>query len=188
MNRDDGGVSRRRLMAAGAAGWATVSLAGCSDTGGDGDGGTTTTTEDGDDVTVTSQTTTTESADTPTTTASSDGGGGGGTTSCSGQNVFAMGMDVGFLVDVYDDLTGSRLFEDAIDAVTISFPNSELESVELTPDGPHEKHVDDKWGGKLSVPADAEPGTHTYEIAVSRRDGAEETVVTDELTLVDHSL
>ena len=185
---DDGGVSRRKLMAAGAAGWATVGLAGCSDNGDTDDGGDETTDGNGD-VTVTSQTTTTD-GDTPTTTEGGGGGTDGGTTTeCTQSSVFAPGMDIGFLVDIYDDLSGDKLDEDALAAVTLTFPHADLEPVELTPSGPHEEHVRDKWGGKVSMPADAEPGTYKYEIEVARDpDDDPEPVVTDEVKLIDHSL
>ncbi|MFB6133958.1 MAG: hypothetical protein ABEJ55_03120 [Halanaeroarchaeum sp.] len=187
------GVSRRRLMAAGAAGWATVGLAGCSDNGGNGtsNGDTTDgddTTQDGDDtsdVTVTSQTTTTETG----TTEDSGGGGTTTTTSCTQSGVFAPGMDVGFLVSIYDTLSGDLLDDGDVDSVRIRFPNADFDPVELTPSGPHEEHVDDKWGGKLSTPIAAEAGRYRYEIEVEKADAEEpEAVATDEIELVDVGL
>lgn len=191
-----GGVSRRNLMAAGAAGWATVGLAGCVDIQGDeceddgenggtenGGGGT----DDGtSDVTVTTQTTTT-GGDTPT----EDGGGGDGgtTTECEQQSIFAPGMDVGFLVSVFDNFTGDKLDADELSTVVLEFPYADIDPVELTPSGPHEEHVPDKWGGKASVPVDAEPGTYRYEISVATDPNEDpEPVVTDELELVELSL
>ncbi|MFW5918786.1 MAG: hypothetical protein ACOCSF_01140 [Halanaeroarchaeum sp.] len=194
---DESGVSRRKLMAAGAAGWATVGLAGCStvqpdcedEDGDNGNSGT----DGGDDVTATTQTTTTD-GDTPTTTEEGgDGGGGGGdggtTTECAQSSVFAPGMDIGFLVDIYDDLSGDKLDDEALSSVTITFPFADLEPVELTPSGPHQDHVSDKWGGKVSMPIDAEPGTYKYEIEIARDpDDDPDSVITDEVKLVDISL
>lgn len=191
------GVSRRKLMAAGAAGWATVGLAGCVDVQGEDceeDGGGTTDgggggggTNDGtSNVTVTTQTTTTGGG-TPT----EDGGGGGGgtTTECEQQSIFAPGMDVGFLVSVFDNFTGDKLDADELATVVLEFPYADIDSVELTPSGPHENYVPDKWGGKASVPVDAEPGTYRYEISVATDpDEDPEPVVTDELELVEISL
>lgn len=185
----DRGVSRRRLMAAGAAGWATVGLAGCSDDGGNTDDTTNgDTTEDGEDttdVTVTSQTTTTE-------TGTTDDGGGGETTtttSCTQSGVFAPGMDVGFLVSIYDTVSGDLLDDDTVEYVRIRFPNADFDPVELTPSGPHQEHVDDKWGGKLVTPIDADAGRYKYEIEVEKADAEEpEAVATDEIELVDVSL
>lgn len=200
---DDGGVSRRKLMAAGAAGWATVGLAGCSDNGDTENGGDETTeADDNGDVTVTTQTTATATTTTTTTTTTStgddtpttteeDGGGteNGATTECTQSSVFAPGMDIGFLVDIYDEVSGDKLDEETLATVTLSFPHADLEAVELTPSGPHEDHVRDKWGGKVSMPADAEPGTYKYEIEVARDpDDDPEPVVTDEVRLIDHSL
>lgn len=189
------GVSRRNLMAAGAAGWATVGLAGCVDIQGEDceeeDGGENGGGENGgdgtDDVTVTTQTTTT-GGDTPT----EDGGGGGGggtTTQCTQQSIFAPGMDVGFLVSVFDNFTGEKLDADELSTVVLEFPYADIDSVELTASGPHEEYVPDKWGGKASVPVDAEPGTYRYEISVATDpDEDPEPVVTDELELVEISL
>ncbi|UWG46815.1 hypothetical protein HSRCO_0519 [Halanaeroarchaeum sp. HSR-CO] len=209
--RDEGaGMSRRRMMAAGAAGWATVGLAGCAsvspdcDAANDGDGagsndGSDSDGGDGDDgdgdggdgdgganVTVTSQTTTTE-GDTPTEDGDGgDGGDGATTTECEQASVFAPGMDVGFLVSVYDNLTGDLLDDERLSKVQISFPETDLDPIELTPSGPHERHVRDKWGGKASFAADAEPGTYRYEIEVERAsDNEPRAVVVDELKLVE---
>lgn len=179
-------------MAASAAGWATVSLAGCSDTGGNGGGGTTTGDGGGtSDVTVTTQTTTTEGGGSPSSGdgGSSGGDGGGGTTQCTQSAIFAPGMDVGFLVSVFDDVTGDTLTDENVASVELSFPDADFEPVTLSPSGPHEKHVDEKWGGKLSVPVDAQPGTYKYEVSVAREpDETPEPVAVDELKLADLSL
>ncbi|MFB6069569.1 MAG: hypothetical protein ABEJ76_00990 [Halanaeroarchaeum sp.] len=190
----DGGFSRRRLMAAGAAGWATVSLAGCTDTGGS-SGTDETTTEQTTDVTVTNQTTTTTTTTDgggggeTTTTTTSDGGGsgdGGGDKKCGLSSVFASGMDVGFLVSVYDTFSGDRLDGADLSTVEIRFPDAPFEPIELSPSGPHQEHVADQWGGKLATSADADPGTYGYEIAVGRAGEDEPTpVATDEFTLVE---
>jgi len=188
------GVSRRRLMAAGAAGWATVSLAGCTKSSGGGDDGGNTGGDETDgettDYTVTSTTTTTTApAGTTSTEESSDGGGGATTTTeCTQSSIFAPGMDIGFLVSVYDQLSGALLGDDELATVTIAFPDADFEPIELSPSGPHEAHVTDKWGGKLSAPVDAEPGTYKYEIRVGDGPDAEPTlIVVDELTLVELS-
>lgn len=188
----DDGVSRRRLMAAGAAGWATVSLAGCarsSGGGGDdgGDDGADETSEETTDYTVTSTTTTTTTPPAGTTTTEESGGGGGATTTteCTQSSVFAPGMDIGFLVSVYDQLSGALLGDEDLATVTIAFPEADLEPIALSPSGPHEEHVKDKWGGKLSAPVDAAPGTYKYEIRVADDPDADPTpIVVDELTLV----
>lgn len=201
-NDTSGRLSRRRMMAAGAAGWATVSLAGCSSPGGSGSGGngdqTTAPEQTTTDVSVSQTTTTTTTggsgggATTTTTTSSGGngggGGGGGGGGKCELESVFAPGMDVGFLVSVYDNLTGSLLDDGDLATVLVSFPNARFEPVQLSVDGAHTDHVSEKWGGKLELPADAEPGTYSYDIAVQRPGEDEPTqVATDEFVLVDAS-
>ncbi|MFW6003649.1 MAG: hypothetical protein ACOCPT_04435, partial [Halanaeroarchaeum sp.] len=101
-------------------------------------------------------------------------------------SVFAPGMDVGFLVSVYDTLSGDLLDDERLSTVKITFPEADLEDIELTPSGPHERHVRDKWGGKASFAPDAEPGTYRYEIEVERADDEEPRAVrTDEVKLVE---
>lgn len=198
-NGTGGRLSRRRMMAAGAAGWATVSLAGCSSPGGSGSGGNTDDTPEQTtttDVSVSKTTTTTTTGgdgdgDEATTTTTSTGGsggdgGGGGDGKCGLSNVFASGMDVGFLVSVYDNYTGALLDDGDLATVLVSFPDADFEPVALSTEGAHTEHVREKWGGKLATPADAEPGSYTYEVSIQRA-GDEEPrqVATDEFVLVD---
>ena len=121
-----GGLTRRRV-AAGVATWATVSLAGCNyitDPGVDDGNG-----DDGDgtpsDTTVTTQTTSTDDP--------GDGGGGSSTTtSCNSISRFTPGMEIGFVVGVYDSATGSYLGEDMIESVEVVFPDLPLMPVRST--------------------------------------------------------
>lgn len=204
----DDGISRRRLVAAGAAGWATVSMAGCNrladpgppnqgngDDGGNGDGG------NGDDggngnggngdgpqttaptgnTTVTNETTATspdpggETTEAPTTTS------GGG--ECASLGRFAQGMEVGMHVEVFDDYSGDVLGDDAVERVTVEFPDAEFGPLELNWEGDHEAYSETTWGGKVTTSEDTEPGTYRYEITVESGDGDPETVV-DEFTVV----
>ncbi|MEF8887459.1 MAG: hypothetical protein V5A30_06600 [Haloarculaceae archaeon] len=188
------GLTRRRLVASGAAGWATVSLAGCSrlldpgvptdagDGGGDGNGAPTGTT------TVTSETTTTGNGTVTNGTATDGQDGSGGETTTQGGNCanvdrFAAGMDIGLHVNVFDDVSGDHLGADTIEGVTIEFPTSGFEPLELNWEGDHEAYADTTWGGKVSTSEDHDPGTYRYEVTIHKGDGTEETVV-DEFSIV----
>jgi|AntDeeMinimDraft_4_1070355.scaffolds.fasta_scaffold00077_5 hypothetical protein len=185
-------VSRRRLVAAGAAGWATVSLAGCSrvldpsmrddetdtetegtDTGGDGGQQTT----QAGNTTVTNETTTTGDPGGETTTT------GAGTTECASYRRFAPGMEIGLHVELFDNDSGSFLADDAIEGVTIEFPDADYGPVELNWEGDHEAYSETTWGGKIVTSEDADPGTYRYEISVDRGDDELDTIV-DEFTIV----
>jgi len=177
-------LTRRRVVAGGAATWATVGLAGCNyitdpgpeDDGGNGNGnGNGNVGTPGGNTTVTNETTT---ATPPTTT---EGGGGSG---CASIRRFAAGMDVAMNVDVFDQETGQHLGADSLESVTVEFPNADFEPIELDWSGPHEEFRPEEWGGKLSTDQDVESGTYTYEIVVEGDgvDGAERIV--DEITVV----
>jgi hypothetical protein len=190
-DESESSVSRRRLVTAGAAGWATVSLAGCSrvldpsmreddetDTETDGDDG-----DDGQqttragDTTVTNETTTTGDPGGETTTP------GGGTTECASLRRFAPGMEIGLHVELFDDDSGSFLGDDAIEGVTIEFPDADYGPVNLNWEGDHEAYSETTWGGKVVTSEDADPGTYRYEIRVDRGDDELDTIV-DEFTIV----
>lgn len=175
-----GGLSRRNLVAAGAASWFTVSLAGCSDDngGGEGDGDLTVTTkttttvptddtttaDDGNDSDETTATTATTAPTTTTTTDSSSGG--GGTTTCTTNDMFVPGGPIGFLIGIFDSGSGDPLGNSDLDTVTVNFKDDGLDPLELTWDGGHTRNVVDRWGGKLTETADLAPGTYRYDITV----------------------
>ena len=195
-------LSRRRLVAAGAATWASVALAGCDriddpglpnndgdDGDGDGDG------DDGDGTptggtTVSNRTTTTggdggtpsgnETTTTPTPTTEEPT-----TTECANIRRFAAGMDVGLHVDVFDSESGEYLGADGLERVRVTCPEAPFESLDLAWEGPHEQFSSDGWGGKLSLDEDVDAGTYRYEISVEGDavDGEGDTVV-DEFTVV----
>lgn len=205
------GISRRSLVAAGATGWATVGLAGCNrladpgppnqgngdgggngsggngDSGGNGNGngdggngdGPETTVPTGN-TTVTNETTTTSptdggETDQPTTTS-----GGGG---CASIGRFSSGMEVGLHVEVFDDYSGDVLGDEAVEGVTVEFPDADFGPLELNWEGDHEAYSETTWGGKVVTSEDTEPGTYRYEITVENGDGESQTVV-DEFTVV----
>jgi len=191
MSRDDptaddegaSGITRRRLVALGTTGWATVSLAGCSRVldpsmrdDGDSDGGDTGTTTPTGNTTVTNETTTTgESGEETTETYTGEG--------CASIRQFAAGMNVGLHVSVFDNDTGDALGADAIERVVVEFLDADFDPLVLNWEGDHEAYTDTSWGGKISTSEDLDPGTYRYEIAVHSGDGDPDTVV-DEFTIV----
>ncbi|QLH77263.1 hypothetical protein HZS55_08145 [Halosimplex rubrum] len=200
---DDGRVTRRRLMAAGAATWATASVSGCQYITDPGTGDDDT---DTDTPTVTTETTTTDEPvgpDTPT-----DPGDGTDdpaatpdeetetptptptptppptTTSCASLGRFAAGMEVGLHVALYDPETGDPLGDDAVDAVRVEFPDAEYGPLELNWRGDHEAYSAETWGSKIATDADTERGTYRYEVTVEADDETVETKVADRFTVV----
>lgn len=201
------GVSRRRLVASGAAAWATASLAGCryiTDPGtGDSDDTptptisteTTTTDEpveptetpdddDDDDETPGGDTPDGTPTETPTPTATPTPTPGPTTTGCASLSEFAGGMEVGLHVFVYDSETGDALGEESIDSVVLDFPNADYGPLELDWRGKHERYSRDAWGSKVVTDADAESGTYQYEVTVDGEDPEFEATVSDRITIL----
>lgn len=209
---EDAGVSRRRLITTGAAAWTTVSVAGCnyitdpgtptSSDGGDGGDGTDGGTDGGDgggtdggdgatatpvptgSATVTNDTTTTASPSTPTETPTPTPT--PTETACESRREFAPGMEIGLNVGVYDSDSGAFLGDDAIDGVTVRFPNDDYGPLSLSWSGEHEQYVPDGWGGKIETDADIDPGTYRYEITIEG-DGSFEDgeTITDHFTIIE---
>jgi hypothetical protein len=206
---EESGVSRRRLIATGAAAWTTVSVAGChyitdpgppdgsgggaggdGDDGGDGSGdggtdgedGTTTTPVPTGSATVTNNTTTTADPSPPTETPTATSTG----TACESRREFPAGIDIGLNVGVYDSDSGDFLGDDALDGVTVEFPNEDYGPLELNWSGEHEQYIPDGWGGKIETDEDIEPGTYRYEITIEG-DGPFEDgeTITDQFTIVE---
>lgn len=178
---DSTAITRRRIIASGAATWATVSLAGCeriADPGppdqGDGDDGG----DDNEEVpsgngntTVSNETTATDDPEDEETT------------ECASIRRFASGMEIGLHVDIFDEDTGTHLGDNAIDSVTVEFPDADFEPLDLNWNGAHEVYSETTWGGKVVTSEDLESGTYRYEITVDGDDVDSETIV-DEFTIV----
>jgi hypothetical protein len=200
-------VTRRRLVASGAAAWATVSLTGCqyiTDPGVD-------TATESPTPTVTTETTTTDTptptptrdpdatptptrgpdatptptdtptpspTPTPTPTAPAT------TTACSSIDEFVPGMEVGVHVGVYDSETGEPLGDDELAAVTVAFPDADYDERELNWRGAHERYDERTWGTKVVTHPEAEPGVYNYEVSVAGEDGDLRVAVTDRFVLV----
>lgn len=178
----DSRLTRRRLVASGAATWASVSLAGCNYIT---DPGTETETET---PTVTTETTTTddpspsnetddgEQTETPTEER---------TTSCANIGRFARGMEVGLHVGIFDPETGDPLGSDAVESVNIEFPDADYDPIELNWEGPHEAYDRATWGAKIVTDATTEPGTYEYVVNVETSDERDlQTTIMDRFTIV----
>lgn len=199
---DDRSLTRRRLVAAGAATWASVSVAGCQYIT---DPGTDTPTET-DTPTVTTETTTTDDPSTPGSTGSEENESETSaetptetetpsptptpteaptTTACENVARFAPGMEVGLHVGIFDPESGEPLGADAIESVTVEFPDADYGPLELNWEGAHEAYDAATWGSKIVTDLDTEPGTYEYEVNV---DGGEETdiaaTIADRFTIV----
>lgn len=183
---EETGVTRRRMVVAGAAAWASVSLAGCIDI--QGDECEEETTEGGQQTTQDGQQTNTTVSSSTTTTGDTGTGDGstGTTTSCSPRAEFLPGMEVGILIDVFNSVEGSFAGKDVVDSVTVSFPDRDIEPKELAWTGSHETHSEKSWGSVVKTASDAEPGTYRYEVTVDPKPDADldKTTVTDSFTIV----
>lgn len=189
-------ISRRRLVATGAATWASIALAGCSDTGPDPTPSetvtvtsTTTTTEtvatpegsddtpDGNDTPTDSPTASPTPTDSPTATPSPT------ETPCANSMAFARGSPVGFLIGLFETETGDLLNPEHAESVTVEFDDPTLDTLELTWEGKHREFVADRWGGKLADTSDFPPGTYQYDVVVSTAAG-EQVITTDQFVIV----
>ena len=177
------GITRRRLVASGAATWASVSLAGCNyitDPGVETPAVSTETTTTGN-TSATNETSDTtgdegESAATPTEEETG--------TSCASVGRFSRGMEVGLHVAIYHPETGEPLGADAVDSVTIEFPDADYGPVELNWEGPHEAYDRDTWGSKIETDADTDPGTYEYEVNVASDEETVAATISDRFTIV----
>lgn len=174
---ESGGSTRRKVMATGAATWATASIAGCT-----GDGGDTTTESPGDTPT---DTTTTTSTDTPTSTpepapenyvvtddmitgSENIPESAGFVSACSPTRKFLPGMHAIWYVGIYDPETGDQLTDEDLDKVVANVDGGP--SVELGWAGDDEENPAQEWNGSWTIPEDTEPQTFSYTIEVTDGD------------------
>ena len=176
----DSPVTRRRLVAASAATWASVSLAGCTyitDPGVDSDDG----------PTVTNETTTTGNTTNESTGNESGDEASGGESSgddCASIGRFSAGMEVGLHVGIFDPETGDPLGAEAIDSVTVEFPDADYGPVELNWEGAHEAYDRSTWGSKIATDEDTDPGDYEYEVHIEGDEADVDTTVTNQFTIV----
>ncbi|MEF8850997.1 MAG: hypothetical protein V5A44_08890 [Haloarculaceae archaeon] len=191
-------VTRRRLVASGAAAWATVSVAGCRYITDPGVDTATETASPTPTPTVTTETTTTDTpvgptptpdpdatpTETPTPSPTPTPTPPATTTACASIGEFAPGQEVGLHVGVYDGRTGDPLGSGDLESVTVAFPDAHYDRRELNWRGPHERYDEQTWGTKIVTATDAEPGTYRYEVAVEGEDGEVEATVTNRFTIL----
>lgn len=174
----DSPVTRRRLVAASAATWASVSLAGCTyitDPGVD--------SEDG--PTVTNETTTTGNTTNGSTNGSTEESEGGSGDDCASLGRFSAGMEVGLHVGIFDPETGDPLGAEAIDSVVVEFPDADYGPLELNWEGAHEAWDRSTWGSKIVTDEDTDPGDYEYEVHIKGGKAYDiATTVTDQFTIV----
>ncbi|MFB6081303.1 MAG: hypothetical protein ABEJ67_00645 [Halanaeroarchaeum sp.] len=162
-NESDGSranTTRRKLMAAGAASWATVGLAGCA-TGGGQSETTTTTTKPPE---------TTHYVVTDDMAVGSEGvpGGHDFLSACSPSRKFTPGMQAIWYVGVYNPETGKQLTDEELgkNGVEIHFKNRNWDPVKLGWAGDDKEHPAQEWGGSIVIPKDAQPGEVKYEVQI----------------------
>lgn len=145
------------MLAAGAATWASVGLAGCSALGGD-------SADDGESSGANNFVVTAE------TGAGSEGvpESSGFLSSCSASRRFVPGMQVVFWVGIFDPETGDQLTNDDLDSVVVDVEG--IEEVELSWAGDDEEDPADEWGGSFVLPEDTEIDTYAYTVNVSSSD------------------
>lgn len=163
-------TTRRKLMAAGAATWATVGLAGCSSGGGSEASTTTaapTTTTQPQDLVVTEDMAT-GSENIPSTA--------GFVSACSPTRRFSPGMHAIWDIGIYDADSGEVAKPDLVDSVQIAMSSSDVpqadgKTVEISWAGDDEENPHQYWNGAWSIPEDAAAGTVEYEVQVSTTEG-----------------
>ena len=179
-----GNTTRRRLLATGAATWATVGLAGCSS--GDSDtptAGETATGQPGpqtepENYVVTAETGT-GSEGVPADAAFAS--------ACAATRRFVPGMQVIFYVGIYDPETGDQLTDEDLDSVSVNVEGGQ--TVELGWAGDDEENPAQEWAGSYVLPDDAEPGTMPYTVQVTPDDANYRTVgiLEDSFEIIEYS-
>ena len=157
-------TTRRKLMAAGAASWATVGLAGCS---GNGD---TTTEEPG----TTASPQPSDLVVTEDMVTGSDGipATAGFVSACAPTRTFSPGMHAIWDVGIYEPDSGEVADPELVESVQISMSSSDVsaadgETVEITWAGDDEENPHQYWNGAWTIPEDVATGTVEYEVEVS---------------------
>ncbi|UWG46814.1 hypothetical protein HSRCO_0518 [Halanaeroarchaeum sp. HSR-CO] len=160
-------TTRRKLMAAGAASWATVGLAGCSGNGGD-------PTEEPTDEPTTAEPQPEDFVVTEDMQTGSDGipATAGFVSACSPTRTFSPGMLAVWNVGIYDPETGDVVDDAEIESVQVTMSSSDVaaadgESVEITWAGDEDENPHDWWNGAWTVPEDAAAGTVEYTVEIS---------------------
>ena len=164
-------TTRRKLMAAGAASWATVGLAGCAGDGGDGTAAPTdqpteepTSAEPQPEDYVVTEDMQTGSDGIPATA--------GFVSACTPTRTFSPGMHAIWNVGIYEPSTGEVAPDEDIESVQVTMSSDDVaaadgESVEITWAGDEDENPHDWWNGAWTIPEDAAGGTVEYTVEVS---------------------
>lgn len=157
-----GETTRRRLLASGAATWATVALAGCSNLSGGGSGGGQATETEAENYVVTTETWT-----------------GGGVpssiafmSSCARSDTFVPGMQMVFFVGIFDPETGEQLTGDDLSDVQVNLGDG-METISLEWTDAHDyatRNEGNNWVGSWDIPEDMEPQSLSYTVEVTGGD------------------
>lgn len=191
---DKTGVPRRKFVAGGAAGWASVAIAGCTGGDGNGNGGTTTEPTDTETEPVTDTETETET-ETPepqpenyvvidemrTGSEFIPEGTGGFASACAPSRRFAPGMQAVFYIGVYDPDTGDPIGPDNVDSVQINLNIGQTVELAWAEDA-------GEWHGSWIIPEGTEAQEVTYTVDVAT--DAETTHVTaleSKFSIIDYS-
>jgi hypothetical protein len=153
------GLSRRKFVAGSAAGFATVSLAGCA--GDDGETETTTTEPEPENYVVT---------DDIIVSGTGAPANNGYAQACQPSRIFSPGMHPVFKIGVYDPETGDQLTNDDLSAVTVNIDG--YGTVDLAWSGDDEEHPADEWSGSWAIPMDASAGSVSYTVEITAADDA----------------
>ena len=167
-----GNTTRRRLLASGAAAWATV-LAGCSG-GGDGEGTSTETATQSEPEPEPTETPEPSPQPENYVVTAETGTGSEGVpesaqfvSACSSTRRFVPGMHAIFYVGIYDPDTGEQLTDEDLDAVNVSIDD---ETVELGWAGDDEENPAQEWAGSWTIPEGTETDSLSYTVEVTDGD------------------
>lgn len=175
-----GETTRRRLLASGAATWATVALAGCSDSASSDDGGDEGGQSEAENYVVTTETWT-----------------GGGVpssiafmSSCARSDTFVPGMQMVFFVGIFDPDTGERLTSDDLDGAQVNLGDG-METISLEWTDEHDyatRNEGNNWVGSWDIPEDMEPQSLQYTVEVTGGDASFQNVgvLSDAIEVVEY--
>ena len=174
-------TTRRRLLLSGAATWATVGLAGCTDSND--------TSTPASNETATPQPQPENFVVTAETGTGSEGvpADASFASACAATRRFVPGMQVIFYVGIYDPDTGDQLTDDDLDSVSVNVEGGP--TVDLGWAGDDEENPAQEWAGSYVLPDDTETGTMPYTVEVTDGDANFQTVgiLEDSFEVIEYS-
>jgi hypothetical protein len=187
-----GDTTRRRLLASGAATWATVALAGCPGNAGDGgDGGDGGTPQDTPTETATPEP---QPESYVVTTETWTGGGVPSSiafmSSCARSDTFVPGMQMVFFVGIFDPETGDRLTSDDLSGVQVNLGDG-METLDMEWTDEHSyatRNEGNNWVAAWDIPEDMDPQSLSYTVEVSNSDASFQNVgvLSDAIEVVEY--